>query len=171
VHSLEGEARADPFADTLFGVVTIVIFAIALLLPTMDSQRRAARRHDHELAHLLVDRQLLVEGGRPLIILATADGAELAGAAPPHQVPLAAILDDAPLARALTAARDSNARVLLAIAPDAEEAAFLLEGVIFRHGPAQLLQLRLDRHCGFLRGALQKRLCPTSRAERPAGQP
>jgi hypothetical protein len=162
--SPESELRADPFADTLFGVVTIVIFGIALLLPTMDAQGRAARRHDHELARLVVDRTVLVEGRQPLVILATAEGAELvAGASVPRHVPLAAILDDAALAQALSAARDSGASVLLAIAPDAEEAAFLFEGVIFEHGPAQLLQLRLDRHCGFLRGGLQARLCPAAR--------
>jgi hypothetical protein len=165
---LDGAVRPDPFADTLFGVVTIVIFAIALLLPTMAAETSAERRRDEALTRLLVGRPVFAGDTRALVLLATARGVELSvGESEGRRIALDAVLDDQPLAEALTEARKTGRRLLLAIAPDGEEAAFLLEGVIYRHGPSELLQLRLDRHCAFLRGRLKDLQCP-ARSGSPA---
>jgi hypothetical protein len=167
---LDGALRADPFADTLFGVVTIVIFAIALLLPRMEAESRIERRRDQALNRLLIDRPVLAGGGPALVVLASSRGVELSagGSVPYRSIPLSAILDDPSLATALSEVRRTGRKLLLAIAPDGEEAAFLLEGVIYRHGPSQLLQLRLDRHCAFLRGRFRAVQCPPRQGSDPS---
>jgi hypothetical protein len=166
---LDGAVRPDPFADTVFGVVTIVIFAIALLLPTMEAESRIERQRNEALTRLLVDRPVIAGGAPALVILATSRGVELSvGGAVSRRIPLSAILDDRPLAAALTEVRSTGRKLLLAIAPAGEEAAFLLEGVIFRHGPPQLLQIRLDRHCAFLRDRFRAKQCPAQTSSGPS---
>lgn len=126
-----GAVSFDPFADLLLGLIAILVPVISLLLTSGGAPGPAG-----------------VAGvGEPgfIRVVATAGGLRVeADAAVVHSVPLTRILDDAELARRLREARDRGQPLLLDIAADGLEAAFLFEPVAARNGPPLIRQRRLE---------------------------
>ncbi|MGV6872694.1 hypothetical protein ACUSIJ_08380 [Pseudochelatococcus sp. B33] len=125
-----GAVSFDPFADLLLGLIAILVPVISLLLASGAGTPQAA---DAALP--------------PAHVIATAAGLRVeadAARTPPLDVPLGHILEDEGLARRLRGVRDRGEPLLLDIAADGLEAAFLFETVAARHGPPVVRQRRLE---------------------------
>lgn len=147
---------ADPQADLFFTLVAVMLPAILLLLPAA----RMAQQPERQMA-AVADAALAagttVRGERATVFLAQQDGVAF-GPTGRDRVRLDAMLDDANLRAALESIRAAGTPLLLLIAPDGQEAAFLFEGLAAAHGPRSIAQVRLDRGCAGLRGPLAE-LC------------
>ncbi len=145
----------DPLADLLFNMVAIIVIAVIVILPTAVMMPPS---------HRIASTEFTIDGRKAQPLVATADGIRF-GASPADIVSIARILDDESLAARLDGIRERGDPLLLLIAPDGMEAAFLIETVASRHGPAQLYQVRLDGGCAYAKSALGSEICP----ERSAG--
>ena len=131
------DVRPDPLADTLFGMVTILIFVVVMLLPAMRMASSDASRHEADLTRSLTEFAVLHNGAEPLVVVARPSDAVVVDGIDRRNVGLSQLFDDAGLKQQLQAAREKKREVLLAVAPRGEEVAFLLESVLFRHGPSR----------------------------------
>jgi len=131
---------ADVFL-ALVGVVVIMLLALAPLIRT-PAALAGGRSIDETLAAITID------GARPLSLLADASGLGIEGQAA-RRVPLDRMRDDAGLAAALREAVAKGQPVLLAIAPDGQEAAFVFESLASGLGVGDYYQLRVDAACDY----------------------
>lgn len=145
------EAALDPLADLLFGLVAIIVPAVALMLPLISAAAGRVPARDPQAAVAFVSGELKVDGAPATSILASAAGVRIRDGGDEF-VELARILDDERLAGALRRLRTAGKPVLLLIEPDGQEAAFLFEAVAAAHGPDRILQVRVDPACAFVRG-------------------
>lgn len=152
----ESGPRSDPLADLLFGLIAIVIPAIAVMLPMIQvaAGRTAIGRGD--AADVVRASDLRIDGRPAGSLVAAKDGVRLDGG---RLVPLAQLLDDQALRQNLAGLRARGEALLVMIDDGGEEAAFLLETVLAAHGPARILQTRLDPGCRFARGGALADAC------------
>ncbi len=137
-----GPVVFDPLADLFFSVVAIVVLAVIVILPSVRLDMEAARLPQPE-------RELRIDGNVTDPIRATATG--IVYGSQHVTVPLDAIGEDAGLAGALRAARSHALPVVVLIEPDGGEAAFQLEPVLAREGPATVTEVRLAGDCSHVR--------------------
>lgn len=128
-----GAVSFDPFADLLLGLIAILVPVISLLLAS-----GAGAPHAADAAAMPAPTHVTASAAG---LRVAADAARPQGM--PLEVPLARILEDEELARRLRGVRDGGAPLLLDIAADGLEAAFLFEAVVARHGPPVIRQRRL----------------------------
>ncbi len=131
--------------------------AILLLLPAARMAQQPERQ-TAAVADTVLAAGATVRGESAAVFLAQQDGVAF-GPAGRDRVGLDAMLDDANLRAALESIRAAGTPLLLLIAPDGQEAAFLFEGLAAAHGPRSIAQVRLDRGCAGVRGPLAE-LCP-----------
>lgn len=133
----------DTQADLFFTLVAVMLPAILLLLPAARIADDTTVQRAQQAAEALAGAGMTLDGRTAQLFLA--DGAGIAyGPAASIRVPLAAIQEDPGLRRAMEAAWQDGQPLLVLIAPDGEEAAFLFDAVAARHGPARLAQIRLE---------------------------
>ncbi|MDC9823030.1 hypothetical protein PRN20_04740 [Devosia sp. ZB163] len=125
-------------SDILFSLVAVVIVVLLSLAPAIRTPGALASQKSD-----LLTSPILVESEPALVFVAEAAGLRI-GQGEERLVPLDAILTDADLAQAL---RESNEEVLLLVADDGQEAAFLFNSLAGAHGIASIRQLRLDPKC------------------------
>ena len=124
-------------SDILFSLVAVVIVVLLSLAPAIRTPGALASQK----ADLLTST-ILVESEPALVFVAESDGLRVGD--DERLVPLDAILTDAGLAQAL---RESNEEVLLIVADDGQEAAFLFNSLAGAQGIASIRLLRLDPEC------------------------
>jgi len=132
---------ADIFL-ALVGVVVIVLLSLAPAIRAPGALAAPPSIND-TLSNVLID------GAPPLVLMAEKTGLRLREH-PDRMVPLDDIRADPGLAATLRKAVADRTWVLLAIAPDGQEAAFLLEGLAGDLGLPSFYQLRLDAACGYV---------------------
>jgi len=142
-------------ADIFLALVAVIIMMLIWLVPAIHAPAMLAPAAP---AREIWRADIRIDGRRPAVFVAEADGLRLAGPAE-HVVPLAGLLGDAGLASALSAARQAGEDVLLVIAPQGHEAAFLFSAAANAAGIAEVVQLRLDEECGFVTAPAKARLC------------
>lgn len=150
--------RFDPFSDVLFGLVAIVIPAIAIMLPLLRAAADAVPARDMRAAVAFVGSELTIEGRSADAFAAAAAGVRVRSQGD-RLVPVDRILDDRGLALELGRLRQLDQPLLLLIEPEGQEAAFLLEAVAAVHGPRRIIQVRLDPACGFVRNPQLRDRC------------
>lgn len=124
-------------SDIFFSLVAVVIVILLSLAPLLRMPGALATQK----ANLLTS-PILVDGVPPLILVAEADGLRIGQAG--ALIPLDAVLDDAGLAQLLAAA---DKDILLIVADDGQEAAFLFNSLAGAEGTGSIRQLRLDPGC------------------------
>jgi hypothetical protein len=154
----DADESIDPLADLLFGLVAIIIPIFALLLPTIRMAANSIPTPNTEAVSALVRTNLHVDGAPARPFTAGARGISVPGESP-RLVALADILDDRPLAMALARLRQQGQPLILLIEPDGHESAFLFETVVAAHGPAKLVQVRIEQGCAFVRNEELKAQC------------
>ncbi|WP_161992848.1 hypothetical protein [Aureimonas leprariae] len=154
---------ALPVSDLFLALGALFIFALFVLQPSL---RFGGTADGGPLTELAAGRAEL--GGRtPLLLLADTAGLVLKDSAGPAvRTSRDAIVSDAALARRLAEARDQP--ILLAIAADGSESAFLAETALQQAGVAAIRRLRLDAACSFRR---EPAASPASCAADLAGLP
>ncbi len=146
----------DPLTDLFFTVAAVVLAILIALVPTIEAARRVNAPPETVAERLTTGDVTLVHDGRPVLpALARAAGIEIGG----RRVPPDALPDDAELASVLARATASGETVLLVIAPDGLDTAFLFDGIAARAGVTRLWQIRLDALCGFAAGTAGAGLC------------
>lgn len=132
-------------ADTFLALVGVVIIVLLSLAPAI--QHPAALAGDPT-----IDEQLsavTIDGDKPLTLLAEKAGLRISGQGG-RLVPLDTVRDDVGLADMLRSAGAERQRLLLAIAPDGEETAFVFETLASALGIGSFDQLRLDQACSYV---------------------
>lgn len=145
-------------ADIFLALVGVVIIILLSLAPAIRTPSALA-------APQPVDRLLssvTINGEAPLALLADGSGLAIEGHTG-RRISLDGIRDDAELAAALQSAKAAGKPILLAIAADGQEAAFVFEGLASSLNVPDLYQLRLDGSCGYVTDRI-KVACQPERA-------
>ncbi|GMO22148.1 hypothetical protein [Bradyrhizobium sp. TM233] len=134
---------SDPLADLLLSVAAVIVLAVLAVLPSLP-QRNASTAG--AIGALPADVDFQLEGRRVTPWLATRAGLAIDGS-PANLIPLDRMFLDQSLTAALQGVQRANARLVLFIAPDGNEAAFQFEVIASRHGIRRMRQVRLEAGC------------------------
>lgn len=145
----EQEQPLDPLSDLLFGLVAIVIPAVAVMMPLMQVAAGALPERERQAVVSFLGNKFVVDGKSASSILLGKDGLRLQ-AEGDQLVTLDRILDDPRLVAHLEQTKRREQPLLLLIEPDGQEAAFLLETVLAARGPSRVFQVRIDSACSFI---------------------
>jgi hypothetical protein len=154
----DDDAPLDPLSDLLFGLVAIVIPAVALMLPLIRMAADSVPARDGQASVSFASGELTFEGGVGASFFATGEGLRIPGEGN-RTVQVDRLLDDRQLAALLRRLKERSEALLLLIEPEGQETAFLFEAVAAVHGPPRMLQVRLDPACAFVRNPDLFRQC------------
>lgn len=135
----DNEFQVDPLADLLFTLVTVVLFALIILLP-------AAAMVSRDLTAGKALPNLVVQGQQAAAFLASGAGLQSTSTTS-KWIATDLILADSGLRTTLENIRDAGKPLLLIIAPDGLEAAFEFEAALSLYGPKAIYQVRLGQTC------------------------
>ena len=127
-------------SDIFFSLVAVVIVMLLSLAPAIRMPGALATQKAD-----VMTSPILVDGQPPAIFVAEADGLRIGQQG--QLVPLDAILADAGVAEALSAAEQD---ILLVVAEGGQEAAFLFNSLAGMERIGTILQLRLDPGCRYI---------------------
>lgn len=151
----EPAAILDPLTDLFFTVAAVVLALIAVLVPSLHIARTVSTPPERVLERLRNAPAILVDERPAVLLIAGGTGLRLDG----FDVPLDRIPGDAALRKILAEVARSGQPLVVAITPDGQESAFLLDAVAARVGIREMSQVRVDRFCGLARGSAGAALC------------
>lgn len=136
--SEEDDWAAMPLADLLLALGASFLVALFAVQPAL--------RQGPDARAQLEAGAVSIDGRSPLLLFAERDGV-VVEAADGAFVPLAAIASDPLLADRLRRTDEAGTPILVAIRPDGQEAAFLLEAALSAASVEALHQIRLTGAC------------------------